>query len=895
MKSLFRMKQFTFTILLSWTTMSLSAQVAELVKYISPGTESLTPHFLANLNGTILISANDPNNGKELWKTDGTTAGTVLVKDINHGSPGSSPYFIADLNGVVLIGATDPVNGTELWKTDGTTAGTVLVKDIYAGATGSDPVIISKLNGIVIFKAKDAFHQTELWKTDGTTAGTVLVKDINTAFFGGSSNPYLIGSVNGLLLLSATSSGNGTELWKTDGTTGGTVLLRDIFTGTSSADPAFLKDLNGTILFSATDAVNGTELWKTDGTSAGTVLVKDINPGTANSSPAFLTSLNGTQLLRATSAVTGTELWKTDGTSAGTVLVKDINPGAATGFPYFLATRNGFVYFNANDQVHGYELWRTDGTTAGTLLFADIEEGVGSSNVAFMGELKGSLIFSATPSYPGSEPYVIDTNEVLSLLKDINPGPGGSYPYCIASINDVMFFETYEYSNGGSLWKTNGTTAGTELVTGNDPFFSAYSFDLITYLNGAVLISGSDPINGNELWKIPAPFTIDATATVNGSINPAGNVLAYGGAAPTFTIYPQSGFCISDVLVDGISQGPLSTFTFSNVAANHSIKAEFSPAPVFYADTDNDGFGFLLNSVTACSAPTGFVSDNTDCNDANSLINPNATDICNTVDDNCNGQVDENNPVAVISPTGIVEVCKGTDVIFTATAGIGISYQWKKDGANINNATAATYTTGVKGDYSVTMSNAFNCSSTSATSTLKTLSKPDAIITPLSNLDICATGSVVLQANAGTNLSYQWKKNGSKINGATNQNFTATTAAGYKVVVTKNNGCTKTSPQVTVTKSCKLSGEKQSTDGISIYPNPSNGKFTVRFTNDENETATIEVLNALGQQMLFEKTTSGYGQFPKEITFNNQTPDGIYFVRLTTTQRTYTTQVILQQ
>src|SRR6185295_18110885 len=62
---------------------------------------------------------------------------------------------------------------------------------------------------------------------------------------------------------------------------------------------------------------------------------------------------------------------------------------------------------------------------------------------------------------------------------------------------------------------------------------------------------------------------------------------------------------------------------------------------VFYADNDNDGYGTPATSVLACSAPIGYVSDNTDCDDNNVLINPGAIEVCNTIDDNCNGETDE--------------------------------------------------------------------------------------------------------------------------------------------------------------------------------------------------------------------------------------------------------------
>jgi len=115
------------------------------------------------VNGTLFFSASDGTNGTELWKSNGTEAGTVLVKDIYYPGGSSSPVYLTDVNGVLFFRANDGTNGIELWKSDGTEDGTVLVKDIYPGASGSSPLFLTDANGTLFFSANDGTHGAELW------------------------------------------------------------------------------------------------------------------------------------------------------------------------------------------------------------------------------------------------------------------------------------------------------------------------------------------------------------------------------------------------------------------------------------------------------------------------------------------------------------------------------------------------------------------------------------------------------------------------------------------------------------------------------------------------------------------------------------------------------------
>ncbi|MGD8782592.1 MAG: BACON domain-containing carbohydrate-binding protein, partial [Ignavibacteria bacterium] len=74
-------------------------------------------------------------------------------------------------------------------------------------------------------------------------------------------------------------------------------------------------------------------------------------------------------------------------------------------------------------------------------------------------------------------------------------------------------------------------------------------------------------------------YTITASAGSGGSISPSGTVSVNYGSSKTFTITPSSGYEISSVVVDGTSQGAISSYTFSNVTSNHTISASFAISP----------------------------------------------------------------------------------------------------------------------------------------------------------------------------------------------------------------------------------------------------------------------------------------------------------------------------
>jgi ELWxxDGT repeat protein len=137
-----------------------------MVKDIFAGATGSMPFDLTNVSGTLFFDADNGITGKELWKSTGTAAGTVLVKDIDPGPFGGYPEHLVNVNGVVFFEAANGVSGMELWKSNGTAPGTVLVKDIKSGPLSSFPAFLTNANGTLFFKADNGVNGFEPWVLD---------------------------------------------------------------------------------------------------------------------------------------------------------------------------------------------------------------------------------------------------------------------------------------------------------------------------------------------------------------------------------------------------------------------------------------------------------------------------------------------------------------------------------------------------------------------------------------------------------------------------------------------------------------------------------------------------------------------------------------------------------
>ena len=527
-----------------------------LVKDIRPGTDAYGddgsfPYNLTEFDDRLYFTADDGENGRELWVSDSTSSGTQLLKDIASGTStygdadSSFPRSLTVFDDRLYFTADDGENGRELWVSDGTTENTQLLKDInpqvgnYGSAYGSFPYNLTAFDGRLYFTANDGVNGDELWVSDGTTENTQLLKDIDPrtddSGFAYSSSPGNLTEFGDRLYFAANDE-NGTELWVSDGTSSGTQLLKDInpevnnYGEAYSSFPYNLTAFDDRLYFTASDEENGRELWVSDGTSSGTQLLKDIAPGTStygdanSSSPRNLTKIGDRLYFTANDEENGTELWVSDGTSSGTQLLKDIDPGtsaygfAYSSFPGNLTEFGDRLYFTANDGENGRELWVSDGTSSGTQLLKDLDPGTstyGDANSSFPYNLtvfSDRLYFTANDGETGDELWVTDgTTDGTQLVADINPGENNydnanaSYPQNFTVVGDELFFRADNGEVGIELFKLtlDGNEVGDTLIGGNgkDSLVGGSGDDSLAGGNGKDILdgdAGSDTLVGGN-------------------------------------------------------------------------------------------------------------------------------------------------------------------------------------------------------------------------------------------------------------------------------------------------------------------------------------------------------------------------------------------------------------
>ncbi|RKH20146.1 hypothetical protein D7X74_04935 [Corallococcus sp. CA047B] len=428
---------------------------------IAPGTPlpppwRPSPYGLSELQGTLYFATEVVGGQASLWKSDGTTAGTVVVKEF----PAQGTTGDRELGGFTAVGSqlffsiNDTVLGRELWVTDGTEAGTRPVVDLTPGAEGTQFSSFAQLGGALSFfrgvPLAPSGTRLESWRSDGTAAGTVRVVDFGTQATLQAST-VIAGGVQLFFLQDAV---NGTRLWRTDGTAVGTSAIKALDAGEPQVSD--LRGTTGGIVFALRDAGN-TEIWKSDGTAAGTVRLETFGHvssllGVLGSHVYVSYGTTDDRLRLARVSLSG------GGKATVTTLPNPFagQPGAQ---PYLqIATPVGSKLYlsvaigSPGPAPRRVDLWVTDGTAAGTL---QLNQGLSTSDEnwsTLFNTGSGTLLFTSAGPNDGQEPWVTDgTVANTGRVADIGPD-GGSSPQSFRRVGDRIFFVANGGPPGNALW-----------------------------------------------------------------------------------------------------------------------------------------------------------------------------------------------------------------------------------------------------------------------------------------------------------------------------------------------------------------------------------------------------------------------------------------------------------
>ncbi|MCR9247391.1 MAG: hypothetical protein NXI31_20365 [bacterium] len=490
-----------------------------------PGRTGSQPRDLVLFQGEVYFRASTPVSGSELFKTNGTAAGTVLVADIDPGAPGSAPENLTVCGNLLFFTAFVNGSGREPHVSDGTANGTFLLRDILTGDASSAPDSDTAhpfvcCGNFVFFAADDGTNGVELWRSNGTPAGTIPVADINPNGDGVDASEPMV-CHNGRIYFRGEDGATGLELFTSNGTAAGTFRLTDLRAGAASSIPRSLCSHGSELFFSGVSDANGRELFKTDGTPAGTTLVADLLPGTSSSNPLELASCGNLLYFAANSDISAqTEPHVSDGTAAGTRQLLDLNPGFRPSLPDQFTCCGNLVFFAARTLAEGEELFVTNGTAAGTTRLTDLLPGADFSEPAELFCCGSNLLFRAN-STVGIELHETDGTVAGTVTHDLDPriSSGNSSPRFFRGVGvQSFFFIATTAATGTEVFFYDGQTAtAIEVVAGPDGSTPRE----LTVVDDTAYWTAVDPVVGRELFRStaggPAQLVADIRSGFTGS------------------------------------------------------------------------------------------------------------------------------------------------------------------------------------------------------------------------------------------------------------------------------------------------------------------------------------------------------------------------------------------
>lgn len=587
-----------------------------------------------------------------------------------------------------------------------------------------------------------------------------------------------------------------------------TVTATNSCTATSGATTVTVNTVNTTVTpqGSLTFCTGGSvTLQGPTGTGLSYVWYQGSTAISGATSSSYTATTAGTYYVRVTDAVTGCS----DTSVHYTVIVGAAPSAAITPSPTASFCTGGNVVLSTNPAPGLTYQWKVGGVNVAS-------GGNGSTYTATAaGSYTVLVSIAATPACNATTatPTVVSVNPL--------PAPtisaGGATTFCggdsVVLTAGAITGVTYQWNLNGTPIPTNGTSSSYVARTSG-----SYTMTATNTTTGCQGTSNAVVVTANTIPTItlaasgPITFCQGGSVTLNTSLG-AGYTLVWNkngspiSPAVTSTSYTITSTGLYTVTATNTTTGCKATSAVTSVQVNALPDPTTLPTgntPICQNTTvtisavtvdTNMTYQWKVNGVVISGA-TG-VNFTTGSAGTYTLVVTNKVTGCQAASANIVISI-VTPPTAVITPPAKTTICAGDSVQLKANTGTGLTYKWRLNGNVISGATNSTYYALLPGNYTVAVSSGSQCEAISNSIGITVNPRPAAYITYNSPLEFCEGSAVVLVANAGTGLTYQWLRDGVLLGNTGSFNVSATTGA-YTLKVTNSVGCVNESDSVNVT------------------------------------------------------------------------------------------------